>query len=62
VLGPYVYLEKGAKVGTQARLQHVVVLSGGNVPPSATLQHAVLDRHQCFSALPSEATDSAHKE
>ncbi|GAB4412217.1 MAG: glucose-1-phosphate thymidylyltransferase [Anaerolineae bacterium] len=62
VLGPYVYLEKGAQVGAQARLQHAVVLSGGDVPPSATLQYAVLDRHRCFFAQPSEETDSAHKE
>ena len=61
-LGPYVYLESGATVGDHARLHHAVVLTGGIVPPFATLYNVVIDRHRCFVAGEPEQLPSTLKE
>ncbi|MCA9887310.1 MAG: hypothetical protein KC546_03015 [Anaerolineae bacterium] len=44
VIGPYVYLERGARVGYRAHIDHALILDRGNVDANETVQHAIITK------------------
>lgn len=50
VMGPNVYVERGATVGQGAQVRDAVVLGGADIPAFAVCQDAVIDRHTTFAA------------
>lgn len=42
VIGLHVYLERGARVGYRAHIDHALILDRGNVDANETVQHAII--------------------